>query len=156
MKIHLLTKKNKKNINGNHNNGFTLLMATLISSLVLSLGISIFNIVIKELTLSSYGRDSQFAFYAADTGAECALFWDIKERAFATSSVSTIECNGQTIQGVGGSGNSTFTLNFPPETYCAVVDVIKNDGNTTVESRGYNTCESSSPRRVERGIRITY
>src|SRR3989344_3569012 len=62
--------------------GFTLLLSALIASIVLVLGASIFQIAQKELTLSSIGRDSQFAFYAADTGAECALYWDIRHSYF--------------------------------------------------------------------------
>ena len=77
-------------------------MMTVISSLLLSIGISIYNITLKELILSSYGRNSQFAFYAADTGLECALYWNIKD-AFSTTTPSTIECDGKTIENVGGN-----------------------------------------------------
>jgi hypothetical protein len=46
--------------------------------LLLSLGLAIFNIIIKELIISSTIRDSQIAFSAADAGAECALYWDLE------------------------------------------------------------------------------
>jgi hypothetical protein len=65
--------------------GFTLLLAALAASIALSLGSAIFSITTKEIQLSSIGRDSQFAFYAADTAAECALYWDIRFNYFATS-----------------------------------------------------------------------
>jgi hypothetical protein len=72
--------------------GFAMLFAVLVSSVLLSVGISIFNLTLKELILSSSGRESQFAFYAADTGAECALYWDFKasppDILYATSSQS--------------------------------------------------------------------
>jgi hypothetical protein len=72
--------------------GFAMLFAVLVSSVLLSVGISIFNLTLKELTLSSSGRESQFAFYSADTGIECALYWDFKSTVpstmFATSSAS--------------------------------------------------------------------
>ncbi len=55
-----------------------MLFAVLVSSVLLSVGVSIFNLTIKELVLSSSGRESQFAFYAADTGIECAIYWDFK------------------------------------------------------------------------------
>jgi len=58
------------------NSGFTILFSVVFAALLLSVGISIFNIAIKELRLSSSGRESQFAFYAADTAMECALFYD--------------------------------------------------------------------------------
>jgi hypothetical protein len=58
--------------------GFTLLIAILASSLFLVIGATIFKIAFTQLTLSSIGKDSQTAFYAADTGAECALYWERK------------------------------------------------------------------------------
>jgi hypothetical protein len=57
--------------------GFTLLFAILVSIMVLAVGASIINISLKQVILSSSGRESQFAFYAANTGLECALFWDL-------------------------------------------------------------------------------
>ena len=58
--------------------GFALLFAVFIAGLMTTIGLAIFNITIKEVTLSGTGRESQFAFYAADTGAECALYLDTK------------------------------------------------------------------------------
>lgn len=80
--------------------GFTILLAALVSSLVLSLGISIFTIARKSITLSTLGRDSQYAFYAADTAAECALYWDLRHDAFGSASsspLSELTCDGQTV-----------------------------------------------------------
>ncbi len=72
--------------------GFAMLFAVLVSSVLLSVGVSIFNLTIKDLVLSSSGRESQFAFYAADTGIECAIYWDFKATnpgvMYATSSAS--------------------------------------------------------------------
>ena len=147
------------------NRGFTLLYAVLVSSLMLSIGLAIFNITIKELLLSSAARESQFAFYAADTGIECALFWDIQANAFAVSNTKSIECAGKTIESVGGAGYgsaSTFDIDLSPLPYCATVSVTKQQKSnstprrTIIESRGYNTCDTTNPRRVERAIRATY
>ncbi|KKW45527.1 MAG: hypothetical protein UY98_C0044G0005 [Candidatus Kaiserbacteria bacterium GW2011_GWA2_58_9] len=74
----------------NSQKGFTLLLAALVSSIVLALGTSIFQLAQKELTLSSIGRDSQFAFYAADSGAECALYWDVRYQRFPTSTPASV------------------------------------------------------------------
>lgn len=63
----------KKN---NFGAGFTLLFASLIGSLVFTIGIAILNISLKQLTLTSAGRESQQSFYSADAGVECALFLD--------------------------------------------------------------------------------
>src|SRR3990167_3198528 len=94
-------KRNERHPDTDRTNerGFTLLLAALVSSIVLALGVSIFTIAQKELILSSLGRDSQYAFYAADTAAECALYWDVRHQAFATSAPSSfnIECDGESI-----------------------------------------------------------
>src|SRR3989338_4185708 len=80
----------------NSQKGFTLLLAALVSSIVLALGTSIFKLAQKELTLSSIGRDSQFAFYAADTGAECALYWDVRHQIFSVENPpDKLKCGGQ-------------------------------------------------------------
>ncbi len=56
--------------------GFVLLYAVMTSTIVLAVGVSIISIALKQLAISSLGRESQYAFYAANTGAECALYWD--------------------------------------------------------------------------------
>jgi Tfp pilus assembly protein PilX len=66
-----ITKNNKK--------GFALLFAVLVSSLLLTIGLSIFNIALKELAISTASRQSIYAFYAADSGREYVLYRDIKE-----------------------------------------------------------------------------
>jgi hypothetical protein len=64
--------------NGKLSAGFTLFYAVLVASLLLAIGLAIFNITFKEVVLSSGARESANAFYAADTGLECALYWDLK------------------------------------------------------------------------------
>lgn len=152
----------------NNKKGFTLLLATLISSLLLLLGAAIFNVIRKEIVLSSLGRDSQFAFYAADTGAECALYWDFRFNAFnATSTYSGATCDGQplgdfTFPGFGIP--QSFEYTFESQTsngYCVRVDVIKNSEHprTEIVSRGYNTsCLTigTNRRTLERAVELTY
>ncbi len=77
--------------------GFTLLLAALVSSIVLAIGAAIFGIAQKQVLLSAIGRDSQFAFYAADTAAECALYWDFRCNYFASSTdLISASCNNPT------------------------------------------------------------
>lgn len=54
---------------------FVLLYAVLVSSIVLSIGLSLINLFTKQVILSSVGRSSQFAYYAADAGKQCAYYW---------------------------------------------------------------------------------
>ncbi len=89
----------KKNTQSNirRQAGFTLFVALIVSSMLLAIGFSLSNIILKQLIFSSSGRESQLAFYAADSGAECAMYWDRKngigenvlESAFATSTDPT-------------------------------------------------------------------
>jgi hypothetical protein len=144
--------------------GFTILFAVLTSSLLLAIGISIFNVTYRELLLSSSARDSQFAIYAADTGIECALYWDSHGDAFATGTgVRSIQCaeqNANYYVYATRPATSTFLLQFQEEgaTPCVTVEVAKyeNPTRTTLISRGYNTCETNNPRRVERALRVSY
>ncbi len=166
--------------------GFTLLLAVLISSILIAVGSAIFDIALKEITLSSSGRESQFAFYSADTGVECALYWDLKQNAFGTTSPqNSIKCGGVTIPDATwapGAGWSR-TLNNPnaqdssysyvtkfwfpvlpttdptskvPCTYVKVTRLYYPVITTTVESSGYNTCDTGNVLRLERTIRVTY
>jgi len=147
--------------------GFTLLYASLVGALLLAIASGIFSIIFKELILTSSSRESFTAFYAADSGLECALYWDFNQSLFATSSASNpntsgVSCAGSnftntwTVVGDGNSALTNFSLTFAPNDYCSDVSVSKADGLTTIESRGYNTCDTNNPRRVERAIRATF
>lgn len=151
----------------NIKSGFTLFLAVVIVGVLLFIVAGIVNLAVRQSFISTAGRDSQIAFYAADSGLECALFWDIKNppggvSAFDISTGSTINCNQDASNPgnqwvVGGSSISVFNITFLPNLWCASVKVTKNTNNTTsIESSGYNTCGSGSPRRVERAIRATY
>ncbi len=159
--------KNNQNKNFFSNGGYTLLFAVLISSLMLSIGVAVFNIAIKEFKLSSTGRESQFAFYAADTGTECALYWDLKFAAFSTTSpLGSLDCGGNSLSvtNTNPSPNiyhSKFRILFSPEPYCVDVIVMKEDIGgtqirTDIQAFGRNSCVVGSPRRVERAIRVRY
>lgn len=144
--------------------GFTLLMSVLISSILLAIGYEIYNLASKEVILSASGRESQFAFFAADTGVECALWADSKLDAFATTSVETeLDCGNApsalTRQTVGTDYITTFqmTLGGGTHTQCVDVRVTREDPRRTIiESFGHNTCNTESKLRLERAIRVTY
>jgi hypothetical protein len=60
----------------------------------------IVNVALKQLIISNAYQASQYAFYMADSGVECALFWDLKNpniSAFATSTTGSITCNNQAV-----------------------------------------------------------
>lgn len=183
-----MTHSIKKNIiKGDQ--GYTLLFAVLITSIVLSVAISILSVSRKEFLLSSSARESAYAFYAADAGIECADYNDLVLNTFNTvSPPPSITCGGitQTInnvtQSVVGSGSTavttnTFIFNIPVNTSattiaCANIQVTKvyvagppTTLTTTITSSGYNTgygagasptCNTSSPKRVERQLKLTH
>lgn len=161
--------------------GFSLFIAILTSGTLLIVGAALSNIIVRQLQSTYTGRESQYAFFAADAGIECALYWDTKVEPsmFATSSSGNlpISCAGHSVStgdavpgtstlariGGGGNANRTSTFGFimnngaNPVSHCAVVTVTKNiDGTTYIKSRGYNTCIISNPKRVERGVEVTY
>jgi len=59
------------------NKGFVILFAVLISSMILLVSVGIFKSIQNEVILSSTARESQRAFYAADSALECALYVDL-------------------------------------------------------------------------------
>lgn len=149
------------------NQGFTLFVAVIITGTLLLIAMGIAGLAVRQALISASGRESQYAFYAADTGIECALYWDVKNpagfSAFSTSTGATISCNKDANNPgnewvVGGSYTSVINrISFLPDPYCAIVVVTKGlDGSTKIESLGYNTCDTSSSRRVERAVRATY
>ena len=107
----------KKHSHKEKQRGFTLLLAALVASIVLAVGAAIFGIAQKQITLSAIGRDSQFAFYAADTAAECALYWDFRCNYFATSSSAiSSSCNNPNPVCDGKSmGQSTLEAGRPTQ-----------------------------------------
>lgn len=163
----------------NENAGFTLLFASLVVALVLSIGLAIANITVTQLILSSAGKESQFAFYNADSGIECALYYEYNGdrgdgKPFFPStdptvlpSADSIVCAGKSPQYVtaelsGATTTTTFFINDPdncvkedPTFEVRVSRSLREDGFSTdvfIESRGYNTCDTSNPRRIERGL----
>lgn len=165
-----------------HERGFAMLFAVLTSSALLAIGLSIFSLTIKELALSSSGRESQAAFYAADSGIECGLYWDTEGQVFATSSGGSFaggaSCADQVLTvsqaDVGDAVVSTFS--FAPtdavDPYrdggvCALVSVSKRLDSgiikTEVVSRGYNVgysagsdCAGIDDFKVERALKVGY
>ena len=130
----------KTTVRGENALGFTLLYAMLMVSAVLMASSLILSISVKELRLSSIGRDAASAYYAAESGAECATYW-------ARQGSNTYTCAGQS------GALSSFTINFSNGS-CATVEV--DTSNRVVTSRGYNTCSVGFANRIERGYRFTY
>lgn len=163
-----------KKINNNQK-GFALLFSVLVSVMVLAVGTSIINIALKQVILSGAGRESQFAFYAANTGLECALFWDLKgagtqeggnfvyvfppfgQSELRTNSTNDLDCAGTNI----ASGASLYDQNYTTRTEEGGPAgwIFKNNNNTTefriaISSETSNVlyCAEVTVEKIVRGV----
>lgn len=151
--------------------GFVILFAVIITSIVLLVSIGISGVIYKETLLSSSSRDGGYAFFAADSGLECALFWDslgifdspvifdeftsnnrssiITCSADIPSNVAPLNAGGELIVAQDTPEIYTFLYNSLDNTSCAKVTINKAYPNlatgttqTKIDSLGYNIrCE---------------
>ncbi len=165
------------------NKAFALLFAMFVSSIMLSIGLGISNIIYKELVLSGIGRESELSFYTAQTGLECAQYLNQTDplvfpgvgedgRLDSTRDMCVgAKIDPDPVTGTsyyvstqatdGNSKTTTFQIrvqNSGAPDMCASVLVEKRTDNyINIESRGYNTCDYNNPRRVERSLKmVTY
>ena len=147
------------------NKGFALLFAIMLSSIILAISIGVANIALKEVNFSTSAKDTNDAFFATDTGIECALMYDKSNPTNnACLGSSAINCAGVTIFPSGFSPNWNFIISGlgSSNQSCASVDVSKDLVNhtTSIISKGYDTgntlCNSSNANRIERELRVNY
>lgn len=148
--------------------GFTLLIAVVLTTVLLSVGFALLDIAYKQIVLSSTARNSQYAFYAADSAMECALYWDQQRNAFSfASALTSIRCAGADISVsssvAGGTRVSTFSVpcagggsSASVEVYKAGSGVCSGSATSCLYARGYNSCNSADQRRVERALKVSY
>ena len=159
MPMYTIMNKQKKNVP--QTKGFVILFTVLIASIILAITLGIASISYREVLLSGTAKDAQYSFFSADTGAECALYWDIQQAAFSQTLVVP-SCHGNPVDMLTSS--SPFQFRFDTTTNgCALVTIDKSDPATTkIESLGYNvSCSDlvanpTGVRIVERAIRVTY
>ncbi len=132
--------------------GFVILIALVVSSLLLSIGIFIQNVAYKELLLSNSNKNTQIAFSAADTAIECALYQEFRKYPFRANSGEVREtaegagdgypivifCNGtkniELIDDTEADGDSATTIyegslmdsELPADKECKEVEECKN------------------------------
>lgn len=152
-----MTQNNKK--------GFAMLFTVLIVSIILSLALGIADVTYKQTILSGLAKNSQLAFYQADAGVECGMYYDLHQGQFPRGSnitdvPSTLTCGNTTV--ALDSGNSMtdyfiYTTNAPSKNPCYSVlfDKSTDPVKDVISSRGYSTC-STTAQQVERGLKVTY
>jgi hypothetical protein len=164
------------------NQGYVLLLAVLVTSVILAISFGVYAIGLKAVVLSVYIKDSQRALAAADRGVECALYWDnqfrnntINASIFATpapfvlpGNANQATCAGRTITNAGAvsgggtawqqfttpvEGHSLFTLQFSDNT-CVNVAVSKTSSETVYTADGLSDCNDQNLRRTQRTIQV--
>ncbi|MBY0110744.1 hypothetical protein K2Y00_01950 [Patescibacteria group bacterium] len=146
--------------------GFTLLIAIILSSVILSLALALLDVAYKQIVLASTAKHSQYAFYAADGALECILYYDQKYDAFGTNpyGYDTISCNSQVIPFTSSGSSPKFTEITIPcaeggDSEQARVEIYKGYDEappTRIYANGYSSCNPDDSRRLERGVRVVY
>ena len=152
-----------KKIPQKNTNGFALLYAVIIVSLILSITAGISNIVFKQSMLAGLAFDSQVAFYQADSAVECGMYQLLNADAGYDPSLP-INC-GDTIYVLDPADSDTTKWTFATyiandtlaSTPCASIIIDKTDPTKTViQGHGFNICNTANPRHIERVLQVTY
>ncbi len=146
--------------------GYAILFAVLLISIILAIALGILNIALKEFNFTATARNSHVGFFAADTGGECALYAK-KNGMLNGASVATppsMTCDTQTVTSTGVDlGNSITQFTFQPisvQDGCSVVDIVIDNSNTqisktTINAHGYNIkCNQLSNNAVQKTERL--
>lgn len=128
--------------------GFALLVSLIVVAAVLSIGLAILDLSIKQVRLAATTKDSEIAFHAANAGMECARFWRRNKDADMSTGARAddISCFGASAinvpsgsvpasgGGVAYSYDYEFTWNDNQS--CSVISsiIIVSDANPTTVS----------------------
>ncbi len=150
---------------GRPQRGFTLLIAVVLASVILSLALALIEVAYKQIVLASTAKNSQYAFYAADSALECILYYDQTFDAFGTNpnGISSISCDGTNISFTSSGSAPKITLITltcgTAGTEQAKAEIYKGystEPNSRIYITGYSSCSTSDTRRIERGIKVAY
>lgn len=121
--------KKNQHIMHSTQSGFTLLFSVLVATLIVSISATIISIALRQTLLSGTSRESQYAFYAANTALDCAHYWDTKN--LGAGNVVVFPAPGTNDEPIiGSSGDITEA-----DIICAGVNIISGDG---YEGGGYS------------------
>ena len=168
MKIKKIQKNKAYYVKLEQCRGFVILFAMVISSIILAIAIGVSNISFNELKFTTSARDTNDAFFAADTGAECVLFNDKAGQSFFRGDSVTVSCVGLDITPITINESHwrlhVVNLGVLGQS-CALVNISINivTDITTIVSNGYskdNNLEDSlcvpAINSVERSLEVTY
>lgn len=152
--------------------GYAIMFTVILVSIISLISIGLSNTTYKQMMLASGAKDSQLAFYESDMAMECALYVDNQTTILADNDTSfrcgidkdgdpySIDVSIEIYQDV-----KIYRLNpsepmFSSTEPCFRININKdsraNTTITTVEASGYNTCNLTGNRTVERTIEAGY
>jgi hypothetical protein len=153
-----MNKKNQK--------GYAILFTVVLVSIISLIAVGLSNTIYKQLLISSGAKDSQLAFFQSDMATECALYMDFNLKL---NNGTTFPCgidknNNSYTLSVNKTGN-IFSL-LPSEViasssdpcfsaYIEQSDIIGGIA-TRILANGYNICNKTGLRAVERTIETNY
>ena len=94
-----------------NNRGFVILFAVTLASILLTISLGVSNIALREIKFSTSAKDTNDAFFAADTGTECALFNDKPPTRFPVAGPATpLTCASATPTYSAGSNTGLYSF----------------------------------------------
>jgi len=153
----------------NTQSGIVSLFAVVFLTVATTISVGVFTLLIGEFKLAGVQRESVKAFYAADSGIECALYWELRGDSFAsTTALNNIECGEGKVEFLDTQTNmgsidkctlgvctNEFTMPLLNNACTEVIVEKQYVGDTLethIESRGKNDCDNP---RVERAADVT-
>jgi len=140
-----------------------MLFTVIIISAISVITAGLVNATYKQLILSSLAKDSQIAFYQADTATECALYVDRVDTGLLESG-GDFTCGNFLLKVIASGIDKDYQIE--PDVIKEFVDpcfriVVTKTSNgekmdTKITAKGYNICNTDNPRTVERAIEINY
>jgi Tfp pilus assembly protein PilX len=144
--------------------GFALLMTLIVVGVLISIGVAVLDLSVKQVRLATNAKESETAFHAANAGVECAQYWRriastsmesgaaISPACFsATPTTNTVT---QIVAGVSGFGSVylyDYSFSWGVKPRCTKVQtlVINAVSTTTVSNMttiipGYPTATSKA------------
>jgi Tfp pilus assembly protein PilX len=136
--------------------GFALLITLIVVGVVLSVGLTILDLSIKQVRLSTNAKESEIAFHATNAGMECARYVrSVKSAAMEIGQTITANCFGETVNNIAPNSNPDPVPNIAGDgtAFLYEYDVTWGDADAQRCSRISTLVASSTI--AESGMEIT-
>jgi len=144
--------------------GYAILFTIVLVGIISAISIGLASVSYKQLILSSVAKDSQVSFYQSDTASECGLYAENKLSMTTSFLPNPWSC------GIDAN-DSGYVLDILPystggytlvptslsssSSPCFSIIMDKTTPVTKLIARGYNICNKTNIRTVEREINVT-